>query len=313
MFRSILVPLDGSDYSEAALSGARTIASATGSTIELLRVVPPDSPTATTQAAAYLASISAALEAANLSVDAAVEQGDPSTEILRFARARDVDLIVMATHAHGSRSILALTSVARHVLTESPAPVLMVRPDSQGMQGIRKLLVPVDGSPGGSLALAAAAWLSRRTGASIVLLDIVVPVSVKAFAGMPALSLGAYVDPVWEDVARSAARIYVDSLAHRLTTVGLVCEARVATGAVATEIIRTAHEVEADLVVMTTHSIAWPGQAYLGSVADGVVAHGGCPVLLLRREPPAGESAVGPEVQRGRRAAQPASAIRIDT
>ena len=58
------------------------------------------------------------------------------------------------------------------------------------------------------------------------------------------------------------------------------------------EIIRAANEVDADLVVMTTHSIAWPGQAYLGSVADGVVAHGGRPVLLLRREPPAGESAM---------------------
>jgi nucleotide-binding universal stress UspA family protein len=70
-----------------------------------------------------------------------------------------------------------------------------------------------------------------------------------------------------------------------------VCEARVATGDVASEIIRSADEVDADLVVMSTHSIAWPGQAYVGSVADSVVAQSGRPVLLLRREPPAGESA----------------------
>lgn len=301
MFRSILVPLDGSADSAAALPVARTLASATGSVVQLLRVVPTDSETEINQAATYLALIGQDLQEASLSIDSTVEQGDPSTEILKFARARDVDLIVMATHAHGSRSILALTSVARQVLTESPAPVLMVRPDGRGMQRIQKLLVPVDGSPGGSLALAAAAWLSRRTGASIVLLDVVVPVPIDAFADMPALSLGAYVDPVWEDLARSAARVYVDSLARRLTDVGLKCEAQVATGEVASEIVRAANEVEADLVVMSTHSIAWPGQAYLGSVADGVVAHGGRPVLLLRREPPAGEtateSAIGNAIQ----------------
>ena len=70
-------------------------------------------------------------------------------------------------------------------------------------------------------------------GRSIALLDVVVPVPVDAFADMPALSLGAYVDPVWEELALSAARIYVDSLARRLTDVGLVCEAHVATGEVA--------------------------------------------------------------------------------
>jgi nucleotide-binding universal stress UspA family protein len=292
MFHSILVPLDGSAESAAALPVARTVASATGSTIQLLRVVPTGSKTQAHAAASYLASISQELRESGLTVDSTVGCGAPTTEILKVARARDADLIVMATHAHGSRSILALTSVARQVLSESPAPVLMVRPDGRGMHRIQKLLVPVDGSPGGSLALAAAAWLARRTGASIALLDVVVPVPVDAFADMPALSLGAYVDPVWEDLALSAARIYVNSLEHRLTNVGLLCEAHVATGDVAAEIIRTADELDADLVVMTSHSMAWPGQACLGSVADGVVAHGGRPVLLLRREPPAGEIAM---------------------
>jgi nucleotide-binding universal stress UspA family protein len=292
MFHSILVPLDGSAYSAAALPVARTVAAATGSAIQLLRVVTKGSQTENNQAASYLEPIGQELRTTSLRVDATVEQGDPATEIVKFARDRDVDLIVMATHAHGSRSILALTSVARQVLAESPAPILMVHPGGRGAHHIQKLLVPVDGSPGGSLALAAAAWLCRRTGASMVLLDVVVPVPIDAFAAMPALSLGAYVDPAWEDQARSAARIYVDSLARLLTETGLVCEARVATGDVASEIIRSADEVDADLVVMSTHSIAWPGQAYLGSVADSVVAHSGRPVLLLRRERPAGESAM---------------------
>ncbi len=301
MFHSILVPLDGSAHAAAALPLARMLATATDSAIHLLQVVTPGSQMETNRAASYLEPIGHELEDTGLSVDTTVWHGDPATEILKFARARDVDLVVMATHARGSHSIAALTSVARQVLTESSAPVVLVRPGGHGPHRIQKLLVPVDGSPGGSLALAAATWLCRRTGASVVLLDVVVPVSVEAFAGMPALSLGVYVDPVWEDLARRAARLYVDSLADRLAEVGVVSEARVTTGEVANEIIRCADEVEADLVVMSTHSIAWPGQAYLGSVADGVVAQSGRPVLLLRREAPAGESAMASDARPGGR------------
>ena len=82
-------------------------------------------------------------------------------------------------------------------------------------------------------------------------------------------------------------------MARRLADVGVVAEGRVTSGEVAPEIMRMADKVEADLVVMSTHSIAWPGQAYLGSVADSVVANGQRPVLLVRREAPAGEVAGG--------------------
>jgi nucleotide-binding universal stress UspA family protein len=292
VFHSILVPLDGSAEAAAALPVARTLGSITGSTIHLLRISPRDSAIEATQAALYLDLRAQELSEAGLSVDRIVVIGEPASEIVKLARAREVDLIVMATHARGSQSIAALTSVARRVLSESPSPVLLVGPGGSDVQRIQKVLVPVDGSPGGSLALAAGIWLCRRTGASIVLLDVVVPVPVDPFAALPALSLGAYVDPEWEELARVAARGYVDSVVRRLTDVGVVAEARVATGQVATEIIRCANVVEADLVVMSTHSIAWPGQAYLGSVADGVVAGSSRPVLLLRREQPAGESAV---------------------
>ena len=77
MFRSILVPLDGSAESAAALPVARTVASATGSAIQLIRVVPTGSETQANQAASSLAPISQDLEQASLSVDSTVSQGEP--------------------------------------------------------------------------------------------------------------------------------------------------------------------------------------------------------------------------------------------
>jgi nucleotide-binding universal stress UspA family protein len=72
---------------------------------------------------------------------------------------------------------------------------------------------------------------------------------------------------------------------------GADVEARLATGDVAAEIERCADDIDADLVIMSTHSVTWPLQAYLGSVADAVLRDGRRPVLLIRREAPAGDTA----------------------
>jgi nucleotide-binding universal stress UspA family protein len=46
----------------------------------------------------------------------------------------------------------------------------------------------------------------------------------------------------------------------------------------------TADEVDADLVVMSTHALTGPVRTLLGSVADAVVRTGRHPVLLVKRE-----------------------------
>ena len=291
MFRSILVPLDGHPQSVEALPLARAVANATGAVVYLVRVTSPLSKEGAHAARLYLEPIADELRGANLRVETCVRHGDPATEIVLEARARDVDLIVMATHARGARSIAALTSVARHVLTQAPAPVLLVRPGGVRTHHLQTLLVPVDGSPGGSLALAAATAVARATRARIVLLDVVVPIEAQELAALPGMTLGGFLDPAWEELAVTTARTYVESLADRLRDARYTVAAHQATGQVASEIMRFANELNVDLVVMSTHAIAWPGQVYLGSVADAVVRDGQHPVLLVRREAPAAERA----------------------
>jgi nucleotide-binding universal stress UspA family protein len=105
------------------------------------------------------------------------------------------------------------------------------------------------------------------------------------------MTLGGFIDPVWEELAQTSARTYVEGLACRLRNARFTVEAHVTTGEVASEIIRYANDLNADLIVMSTHATAWPGQAYLSSVASGVVRDGHRPVLLVRREVPAAEVA----------------------
>jgi nucleotide-binding universal stress UspA family protein len=52
--------------------------------------------------------------------------GRPDVEIVRFARERGADLIVMGTHGYGGVKRLLLGSVADHVVRQATCPVLVV-------------------------------------------------------------------------------------------------------------------------------------------------------------------------------------------
>ena len=101
---------------------------------------------------------------------------------------------------------------------------------------------------------------------------------------LPQGQFGVPVDRGWETCSVDASRVYLELLAQRLAECEVVVETRLSTGDVVAEIANCAEEMSADLVVMSTHTVAWPGQAYAGSVAEGVVAVARRPVLLVRRE-----------------------------
>jgi nucleotide-binding universal stress UspA family protein len=55
--------------------------------------------------------------------------GHPVSEILSYARDRQVDLIVMGTHGRGPLGHVVMGSVAERVVRRAPCPVLTVRPE----------------------------------------------------------------------------------------------------------------------------------------------------------------------------------------
>jgi nucleotide-binding universal stress UspA family protein len=54
-------------------------------------------------------------------------EGDPATEIVRYARDAGIDLIVMGTHGRTGLERLLMGSVAEKVLREAPCSVLVVK------------------------------------------------------------------------------------------------------------------------------------------------------------------------------------------
>jgi nucleotide-binding universal stress UspA family protein len=134
--QSILVPLDGSPPSIAALDHALVLASDYDARIDVLHILPPSNPLGP----------SAQLEAER-AVDIAVERawaalgvrltrrtisGDPLRAIVEAAHG--FDLIVMGTHGWSGRLRALLGSVAEGVVRNAPCPVLTVRDASPGYE-----------------------------------------------------------------------------------------------------------------------------------------------------------------------------------
>ena len=170
------------------------------------------------------------------------------------------------------------------VLAESGVPVLLLRPGGRRITHVRKLLVPIDGSPGGAVALGTAVGLVKASGATMKLLQVAVPIPTYVYAGDVYGGMG-YIDPAWDEEMLANARSYVEAIVKRLRDTGVIVdgEARQAPDVAAT-IVAMADEVEADLIVMSTQALTGPARALLGSVADAVVRSAHCPVLLVHRD-----------------------------
>ena len=290
MFSNILVPLDGSAESNVALPVARTVARATGGTVTLLRIVEPGHASASDQASVGLHRIEAELAESAPRVDATVVEAEHvGRAILDQIQRRSADLVIMRTHGRAGINRALLGSVTQEVLSASPVPVLLLRPGGRRMTHLRKLLVPIDGSPGGTLALATAVELARTTGAALKLVEIAQPASNWVYAG-DAYGDMAYYDPAWDEEALASARSYVDAVVARVRAANVDVEGEARQEPlVAGAIVVAADTANCDLIVMSTRALTGPARAILGSTADAVVRGAHCPVLLIHRDTTADE------------------------
>ena len=212
-----------------------------------------------------------------------MRHGHVADEILTEVRARSATLVVMRTHARAGVERVFLGSVADQVLARCPVPVVLMRPGERRITGIHTLLVPVDGSPGGTLALGTAVALARATGATITLVQVTVPIAMQTMVAYEYGGMGYY-DPEWDEESLASAKTYVDGLVAHLREDGLTAHGQAFSAPNAAHgIVDAADKNVADLIVMSTRALTGPARTLLGSVANLVVRSAHCPVLLVHR------------------------------
>jgi nucleotide-binding universal stress UspA family protein len=308
MYRSILVPLDGSTFSEYALPLAREVARRTGASLQLLHVIPPfpiidaggpllaDADLMAhfqAQARAYLEGLLRRLGGpAAVSAAPAVREGEVVTQVKDYAARAGADLVVMATHGRGPLARFWLGSVADELVRQLPLPLLLVRPretapDLTHAPDLRRVLLPLDGSPLAERILDPAVALGG-TGATYTLLRVVKPALLPAYApeGRP---LGQEVEGLLDRIQEIQKRLLADAeeylagVAGRLRARGLQVQTQVAVEEQpAVAILREASEGRAGLIALETHGRHGLARLFLGSVADKVVRGASVPVLVHR-------------------------------
>ena len=136
----------------------------------------------------------------------------------------------------------------------------------------KKILVPLDRSSLSEQALGTAEAIARASNGE---LSLVIAHPMAPLDGSMIAEWGDRRDP--EEV--TYIRQITDEMARGAR---VVVHGSVATGSPVDAICRRARDVDADLIVMTSHGRTGFSRAWLGSVTDGVVRNACVPVLMLR-------------------------------
>lgn len=296
---AIMVPLDGSRFSESVLPLALTVAERLGATLHIVRVhelvaMPVmDALTPMPVIDASLEAESRALQQVDLErsaadlrksspvpVEWALLEGGAGEALAEYAHAHGITMIVTSTHGRTGVTRAALGSVSVHLVRHSGVPVLLLHPGDghapAAPRAFEHVLVPLDGSAPSETVLKPA--LALLSGAKrVTLFRMVAPITMDlAPTPMPL----AITDPIALEAEMTAARAYLEGIADTLRpkgfTVGVEVSANVA---VASSIEEAVKAYKPDLIAMATHARSGLGRFIFGSVAESLVAHVRTPVL----------------------------------
>lgn len=337
MFNRILVPLDGSTLAERAIPHAEQLARIFGSSIILLQILDPTSyhenPNSVdplrwqirkAEADMYMNGIAArlredlrdsALDAKDaqtrgrdrkkIRVEYSIREGKTAENIVNFAHAENIDLLVISTHGSGGLSRWNISSVTQKVINLIYLPVFIVRaynqPETQEGARIRyrSILLPIDSSRRAEFALPAGIALARgemsidlsphptapvasSPPTKLILAAVIKPPEIPIPEPYP-VEIGQLSEQLMH-ASRQAVSDYLNQMKERLSVECETC--LVENNSVSSAIQDLAsQEEDIDLVVLCAHGYTGQSTWPYGSVARNYMEHGTKPVLVIQDVP----------------------------
>lgn len=291
MFRTVLVPLDGSPLAEQALPYAVGIARRVGVGLDLVHVHvlyvleenlvarysydPKINDEHRREEQLYLDGTAKWLMAVSpMPISTAIVNGCSTDGIVERIQARQANLIVMSAHGRGALGRFFLGSVSDAIIRQAMVPVLLI-PRRESPPSIlpepllEHILVALDGSPLAERVLEPALELVRSEDARCTLLRVV--------------ETASSLTPIWLRQQEIEAEAYLEKAAGRLREEGIALQTRVVVADRASHaILEEAQRQHCDCIALATHGRGGVGRMLLGSVADKVVHDSSLPVLVYR-------------------------------
>ncbi|MDA8255746.1 MAG: universal stress protein [Betaproteobacteria bacterium] len=264
----VLVATDGSDDCAGAIRTGIALARSRGARLIGLSIAVDNPEYSTLVPNLQEAAEAHAREALKSFIDEAGESAeattrrasDPAEGIVNAAGELSADLIVVTESDKSDLTRMMLGDTTTKVIGHSACPVLVV-PRSAHLWDTR-ILLATDGSPHSEAATELAGHFAAQAGLPVSVVSVVVSRH--------------------NDESRKEAERAVAAAVDRLTGMGLRAEGLVEEGRPDEAIVKAAESGGADLIVVGSHGRTGLTKILLGSVAERVIGHAACPVLVVK-------------------------------
>jgi len=282
MYERILVPLDGSELAEQAISYVEQIAQKLKSEVIFITVCLPGDPMerALTE---YIERRAEKFQSLGMETRSLCIEGEPAASIIDFSGKNDVGLIVISTHGRTGVSHWPLGSIANKVVQMSHIPVFLVRSNHRGKtpadMELQKILVPLDGSKFSEEILPFVENLAKAMGSQVTILRAIETVKLP--------QLAAYMDREKSEkdfmakMEREAER-YLDRKKDVLKIKELKVKSVLVQGKPVETILKYVEDKSINLIALSTHGFSGITKWAYGSVAARIIESSTRPVLLVR-------------------------------
>jgi nucleotide-binding universal stress UspA family protein len=294
--RNILVPIDFSPMSIQAIERAKGFARRFGAAVHLAHVHQPYYPDGFTvhvppvfPYSPYGYEQEAEKKAARELILLAKKHGlSPSAthllvgasaydEICRLARELPADLVVMPTHGRTGVEHVFLGSTAERIVQHSPCPVFVARHRTGATaRGIKNILVPVDYSKCSLGGLRYAIDLAKKVAARLIVLHV-----VDLGPQLMTEGCGVYHLSPYKEAAGHASKPQMRAFLRGVNFGSVPFKTSAIAGFCPEGICRAAEKEKVDLIIMSTHGRTGLEHVLIGSIAERVVQHAPCAVLVV--------------------------------
>lgn len=279
MFKSVVVPLDGSFTAEKILPWVKDYAIRTGAKVNLVRAIPPagistesdhDRGRDRDDALRYLQSVISKLGEDNIATEVWVKPGPPAPVVIDVARKSRSGLIALTTRGSTTVRRGLFGGTAEKILRMAPQSLLLVHASDETPESpikIKRILVPLDGSDLSESIVPTVAQLARWHESRLLLL---------------------YVRPFRSSREFNSERL--QELCEQLEKSGVNATYAWAVGDASNEILAMAKRKKVGMIAMNSHGRSGFSRFLLGSVAEEVVHGADVPVYLTCRRKPLKEA-----------------------
>lgn len=289
---NILLAIDASSASQAAIAEVAARPWPAGSRVEVLTVIERLEPWTlgviaeelNARAQKRVDAAAALLRSRGLTADARVAGGDPKTAILDHAAAMAADLIVLGAHGMSAVEEFLLGSVAKAVLRFAPCSVALVRDIGAPADAGLKVLLAVDGSEGSRHAVEATAARPWPAGTEIRVLSAVELGLSVLQAAFEIPSLDAEHLESQRAAAMQRTEAIIDSARKTLEAAGLTTSESISVLAASPKevVLQEAAAWPADWIVLGSHGSSGLSRFLIGSTSETVATHAPCSVEVIR-------------------------------